>query len=202
MQIWGGDFSNAPPIHKSLSKKIFMKKNLLFICLNLIVFISACKTANKDVKKEEVTSSVGTDKESFEDFYIKFRTDSIFQLSRIEFPLAGKPALSDVKEGGSVTNFRWEKDKWRALKLLNTKDPEIEQHFSPVGENLMIEKVMVRRMFGTEQRYQKTNGQWFLIYYADLAELVEESVEKEAKKQIQRETPPSNKEAVLELNSN
>lgn len=60
-----------------------MKFAIIFACLAVIA-AAACKPKPKE---QEQTADAATQQETFDEFFAKFKTDSVFQTSRIKFPL-------------------------------------------------------------------------------------------------------------------
>ena len=136
-----------------------MRYTFLFL---LLTSLFACKqeTAN--------TTNTDTEANSFEVFYNKFHSDSLYQMDHIVFPLPGLPAEVDsltLAEG----NYKWAKEDWRIHKDLGT-NPDFKQEFTALTPDLVIERLTHKKMgnVGIIRRFAKIGGEWNLIYYAAL----------------------------------
>lgn len=106
----------------------------------------------------------------FEAFLQHFSTDSIFQMGRISFPLAGLPAYAD-----STTmvekKFRYLPEEWVMHKPFNTESG-FKQSFEVAGEYLVIENSINKEAgFGMQRRFAKLNDEWNLIFFAGINKL-------------------------------
>lgn len=140
-----------------------MKKNRLrnrigtyiVICTLLaVVFSTSCK--NQSAK------SIG---ESFENFYSRFHSDSIFQLERIRFPL---PGINTDEMAMDDTIYYWEVENWEMHHDMNldTTDFIVEKNIS---DSLAIEKIYQENSgFMIERTFKKLDGRWYLVYYKDV----------------------------------
>jgi hypothetical protein len=136
-----------------------MRYTFLFL---LLISFFACK------QEKANTSHTDAEADSFEAFYNKFHSDSIYQMEHIVFPLSGLPTEVD-----SVTlasgNFKWQKENWRMHKDLGS-NPEFQQEFTALTPDLVIERLTHKKMenVGIIRRFAKMGGEWNLIYYAGL----------------------------------
>ncbi len=121
-----------------------------------------------------INSCRGTDKpqpdqiepvENFDAFNIRFHADSIFQLSRISFPLAGHFADAASNHEG------WTAGKWQMLKIpvggyANTTEymHNIIKADSTVTEMYWIDN----SGFKVETRFALIDKKWFLVFYDDI----------------------------------
>ena len=115
------------------------------------MFIGCNKTDKKDT-------------ENFAEFDERFHSDSLFQISRIIFPLAGKSIDGFEKKN-------WSKSKWEMLKVrVAEKIEEKEyQNVTTLTDSLVEQKIwIVNSGFSFEQKFKKINGKWFLIYLNDI----------------------------------
>ncbi len=108
--------------------------------------------------------------EDFDKFYKKFHSDSLFQLSRIDFPLEGLPAFAEEQffEEGS---FEWQKESWDLHREINYKEfPDINVEIVR-KEAEVTEFVDMGSGFGLERRFELRKQQWFLVYYVGMNRL-------------------------------
>lgn len=105
--------------------------------------------------------------EDFPAFLDRFATDSLFQMSRISFPLAGLPAYADSIIIAS-NSFRYHAEDWVLHKPFNTS-LEFKQEYEVAGDALVIENIVNSNAgFGMQRRFARLNGDWHLIYYAGI----------------------------------
>lgn len=120
--------------------------NIVFI----IIFFISCNT--------QITVN-----ETFAEFDRRFHSDSLFQMSRIKFPLKGKLVDGFDKKDWSAKNWSMIK----SLVTVNTKgkDYKKQTHFS---DALVTEKIWIENSgFSFERHFKKVNGEWFLVYCED-----------------------------------
>ena len=126
-----------------------MNKHSIFTLLGMLILASCNTNENKKSDKKIVTfdtiQSIKSEKqlEKFDDFYKKFYSDSLFQFSRIVFPLKGEyskyfigdekvPDMEDKLVIIKRNKLFWKKTGWRFLKTL--------QKQGDFGYNKKIEK--------------------------------------------------------------
>lgn len=132
-----------------------MKILIVTTTIILLTFtLSSCYKSCVQEKKNNSNSSV----ENFESFYDKFHNDSLFQLSRLNFPLKGGPV-------GGDTNEEWTKGNWR---MLRTKIYDVETTQYKVSYekqyNSFTEKVWLEDSgFSFEYKYELIGNKWFLV---------------------------------------
>jgi len=103
-------------------------------------------------------------REDFEAFYKKFYADSVFQLSRIEFPMLGTSPNNDGQP------FYWTLENWKIIKGLDEEDPDIERQVIDMGE-VMQEKIIVQRRFMIQLMYSLINDKWYLTSYSGIRDI-------------------------------
>ncbi len=102
----------------------------------------------------------------FEQFYIQFHEDSLYQINHILFPLRGLPTNADsltVSNG----NFHWQKEDWQIHKPFNSKKGAYSRDFLSLGD-VITEEIFTKDGFGMQRRFMKTDDEWFLIYYSSM----------------------------------
>ena len=102
--------------------------------------------------------------ENFEEFNRQFHSDSIFQLSRINFPIEGK-----LIEGFDKQD--WTYKNWELMKIPVSEKSSLPnfEHSVRKTEEVVIEKFWIDNSgFHFERRFKKIDGKWFLIYYNDV----------------------------------
>ena len=121
------------------------------------------KEAIKNFKKIENVSAKKLN-ESFDTFNIQFHSDSIYQISRVAFPIGGK-----YVEG--FEKYKWTQNNWRFLKTQVLKNNKIEdcKHSLIQNDTLVIEKFWIDNSgFKLERKFKRVNGKWYLTYYDDI----------------------------------
>ena len=118
---------------------------IIFLILSL--FLIACSNSDED----------------FKTFYTKFHQDSLFQTSRIKFPLKGI-----YKDGFRKEN--WTKENWNMLKTPIQEVDTLQFKTSLYQtENEFYEKIWIENSgFSIEYKFKKIDGKWFLIYANEL----------------------------------
>lgn len=133
-----------------------MKLNLLIFLAYIMITISFtnCKNSERTHNTQVTTSNIPSD---FASFYDRFHADSTFQLSHIQFPLAGR------NDSLSTT---WERQNWRLHIPFDTTQITFRRQFYNLN-NIIIEKIKDGNgYFSTEKRYSKlSDDDWYLIYY-------------------------------------
>ncbi|PBJ14292.1 DUF4348 domain-containing protein [Flavobacterium sp. ACN6] len=101
-------------------------KPFAFLFLSL-VFLSCKKheiekesVPNLPVKKSEKKEVIET-AESFEDFNKKFHSDSIFQVSRVDFPIEGKHV-------SGFEQYNWNRKNWQFQAIPVAEKSEIGEY--------------------------------------------------------------------------
>lgn len=106
--------------------------------------------------------------EEFKDFWKKFKTDSLFQKSRIMFPLKynttyGEDGITDAHDT-VIKKSEWEyKDNtfWLEFKLINTSKPA--KGDKPASQERMLEYAPKEENFSSYYFFKLINGKWFLV---------------------------------------
>ncbi len=101
-------------------------------------------------------------REDFLVFHEKFYADSLFQLQRIEFPLAG------TDPDGVEERFYWDIDNWRYLQPLEEGQDVRKLPFVDM-ETWMIERLVIQERFGMEKQFTLMDNKWYLTSYSGIA---------------------------------
>jgi hypothetical protein len=100
--------------------------------------------------------------ENFDQFYNRFHTDSLFQLSRIKHPLQGK--LVDGTESG-----KWTKENWMLMKtrIYDIDTTQFKTSYQKTDVSF-VQKVWIENSgFSSECRFEVLDGKWYLTYVLD-----------------------------------
>jgi hypothetical protein len=113
----------------------------------------------KPAEKPAVKSPSPTRYENFEAFYQRFLTDSLFQISRVNFPLKGQQIHI---RGASA----WKKEKWMMIKAKASEVDKTLYNIKTVRkDNSYFEGIYCKNCgFSFETEYRLINGKWFLVY--------------------------------------
>jgi len=134
------------------------KLNLILISIFVVIILNQCDTGNRKWNDPSKVSEF----EDFDEFYKKFTSDSLFQMSRIKFPLAGK----------SVDEFEvkdWTKENWSLMKNMifdidtSTYKTEYKKSAKKFKGKVWIEG----SGFNYEFRFEVINDRWYLVYALD-----------------------------------
>lgn len=133
----------------------------LFSLLFLLAFISfsSCKTTKDKTSSKAVTSSFDED---FDKFYNRFHTDSIFQLSRIVFPLSGMQ-VDGIEEN------KWEKENWVLFKtrIYDVDTTRFKVKYKKTSKTFTQKAWVENSGFSSECRFEIVNKKWHLVYFLD-----------------------------------
>lgn len=102
--------------------------------------------------------------ESFEEFNKKFHSDSLFQVSRVDFPIEGKHVAG-------FEQYNWTRKNWQFQAIPVAEKTEIGeyQHSLVKTDTLITEKFWIDNSgFEVERQFRLIKNKWFLIYYNDI----------------------------------
>jgi hypothetical protein len=153
-----------------------MKRILITLMISLVMFglgywrgvIKQSVDEKFDFIDEQVLAN-NSDKEEFNNFVYKFIGDSVFQISRIKFPL--KSQQWDMDE---VDSSRIERKDWKIIRLFGGQEyrPQIYDNFKremrDTDERLFCWEG-VENGINVEYRFNRINRQWFLTEYNDFS---------------------------------
>lgn len=132
--------------------------------INLIILVlfafSACKQHPSNPKDSEVSNSSGLP-EDFLDFYDKFHSDSLYQVSHIVFPLEG----NNYNEDNIAEVKIWTDKNWIHHKSFDDSGGTFTRSYTEFG-GIITEKITDdRNISSMERRFSKIQGEWNLIFY-------------------------------------
>lgn len=96
--------------------------------------------------------------EEFDGFYQKFHADTIFQKSRIKYPLQGQ------KYDG-ISRTRWTRDDFELIttKVYDVDTTEYKVHYQK-SETEFIQKVWIENSgYLSEYKFKLIGNKWFLV---------------------------------------
>jgi len=131
--------------------------SLVFILTTAI--LTNCHSTRESSKSYTLKKNSGED---FDKFYERFHEDSVFQISRLKFPI----------DGMSIKGFKktqWTRDN---LPLLKTKIYDVDTTQYKVTfkktENMFTQKVWIENSeFSSEYRFELIDKKWYLVYVLD-----------------------------------
>jgi len=139
------------------------KKNfsLSLVILVLILLQTSCKNKIQVLSMVERKDQI----EDFDAFYDRFHSDSVFQMSRVKFPLEG-----GLFEGGSVDvvddGTPITRDNYQLLKFkIYDVDTTMYKTSYNKTKDSFIEKAWIEDSgFSCEFRFKLIDKKWYLIY--------------------------------------
>ena len=142
-----------------------MKQYLLILAL-LFAFSSCQNNQKKEVEPGDTTAGkvqkTKSITENFNDFYVKFHSDTAFQMTRIRFPIEGNCANYD-------TVMKWTPKNWGYIR--GTVDEIDTTRYNLTFEkkpDVVFEGVYCKECgFSFEARFQRIEGLWYLTYRQD-----------------------------------
>ena len=146
-----------------------IRKIYLFLAFN-IVFISCNKgikgniNGGDDANQEPKSGKYAI--EDFEGFYKRFNEDSLFQRSRIIFPL---PGINTDDMDINQKKYYWEENKW-IFKSTVGLDTINFKKVRKTEKTKVIEEITSSEYLGLIIRFEFSlvNGKWFLTRYEDV----------------------------------
>lgn len=124
-----------------------------------LVFTTNCRTAR--VKNDNKVSTRNSD-EDFDQFYNRFHADSMFQTSRIVFPLKG--TYMDGHE-----EKEWNKEGWIFLKtkIFDVDTAQYKIEYRKTNKTFTQKAWIENSGFSSECRFKIINKKWHLVYFLD-----------------------------------
>lgn len=108
-----------------------------------------------------------SDNETFDSFIEKFSLDSLFQESRVVFPLKKKYLNKDLKE---IEKFVEEADWWRII-LESTDDYSMRYFENKKVNQGVVELKGIEKGIHFTYIFELKDGEWFLVEMEDLSTL-------------------------------
>ncbi|MDA6072342.1 hypothetical protein NJT12_22190 [Flavobacterium sp. AC] len=133
--------------------------------VSIVAFLILISCQHK--KQESLSESKKTTivkGENFDVFNSQFHSDSVFQISRVDFPI----------DGISVSGFdrhNWTKENWKFINVPVSEKNEIQnyEHSLVKSDTLIIERFWIPDSgFEVERQFKLIKNKWFLVYYNDI----------------------------------
>ena len=151
-----------------------MSKNKNIVFVLILILVLSCSTQQAMTKT--------TKGENFEVFSKRFYKDSLFQISRIKFPLKGLyniavPLTSTNAMGDSIING-WKKKDWVMLKnsyfpnndsILVIENTTYLRKIQKTAKSVTIKTYIENSGFSVTEKFALKNGMWYLIYFSSLS---------------------------------
>lgn len=131
--------------------------NIFFVC---ILLLPSCKNVEKEgfkIKTKKVKN------ENFESFYFKFNQDSIFQISRVKFPIKVYIIDGNYNPNEANENTNWEIIDWR---FLNFKNSDFKIKILKTDSIIKHSLYQENSGFEVYREFKLEKGKWFLTYYS------------------------------------
>lgn len=129
-------------------------KNLTVLATIILLTLISCNKSRTQEKRNISNSYI----ENFDSFYDRFHNDSLFQISRLKFPLKGGRFEEEGEE-------KWTKKNWSMLKMkiydVDTTQYKVsyEKHEKNFNEKVWLED----SGFSFEYNFELINNKWFLV---------------------------------------
>lgn len=127
----------------------------IFAMACLLSLLIACKNnqSSTHVVSDAPEENIVHIPDDFPEFYSKFHLDPEYQLSHIQFPLAGK-----------AEGEKWQVDNWDFHKPFTDTDEFIRDYENLGG--IITERIVDKGgMFYITRRFAKVASEWNLIFY-------------------------------------
>jgi hypothetical protein len=115
--------------------------------------------------KEKPLFGADTLKEDFKDFHDRFIQDSLFQVSRLKFPLGGKRILDDE-------SYDWNLDNWTMIKVslyeIDTTEYKHKLEIQEDPEYKSFRLFIPNSGFEFSARFQLIEHKWHLVFCVDM----------------------------------
>jgi hypothetical protein len=143
------------------------------VLLFILIFGVSCGT-QQTLSKTDV-------KGDFTQFSRRFYTDSLFQMSRINFPLKGSHNINVPIRGKNIMGdsiiVGWKKKDWRMVTNTYFKNNETKVKIdnttylrkTQIGTKTAVIRTYIENSgFEVVEKYAILNGKWYLVYFSNL----------------------------------
>lgn len=137
-----------------MKKRFLITQTGLISILVLLSFTNCKQTKNEFVRQGVSKTSI----ENFDLFYDRFHKDSLFQISRLKFPLGGGHDKGNIDE-------EWTKKNWSMLKtkIYDVDTTQYKVSYEKLKKSF-TEKVWIEDSgFIFECRFELIDNKWFLL---------------------------------------
>ncbi len=151
-----------------------MKKLVLFLIISFSLFVIQCNAqwqdtnsviAKKINNKQHINSNLKNKAiDNFDEFYVKFYKDTIFQKSRILYPLKGYIKYWDDDTA--------KEDSWLNNKIVITPKETLELNYKNLKSEILKKDTIVTEKYWLEnsglfieRNFIRKAGKWYLYIY-------------------------------------
>jgi hypothetical protein len=146
---------------------------LLLSLVNTFCKSGEIKMDNTPLSKRQPDTVM--ESERFESFYERFHSDSVFQISRVSFPLFGftndKECLAvrflekDTIVNGELANLVWLKEQWQLHKPF-ADSATFTRKIVWVDSSDVLESIFIPDSdFLIKRKFRRDFGKWHLVFY-------------------------------------
>src|SRR5690606_32633195 len=101
--------------------------------------------------------------EQFNAFYREFHKDSVFQISRIQFPL---PGINSDEMTVEDTIYHWKENEWLMQYMVDTT---LFSRKTSISDTLVVEEITSKDPgVIIKRKFQNIEGKWYLVLYEDV----------------------------------
>ncbi len=139
---------------------------LKFLIVAALV-LTSCKN-NSSEQTADAAAAVQQEEDSlpadFMNFYMRFHTDSLYQMAHITFPVEGY--LPNVAvDSVAPQAHQWQREEWRMHRPINNDSGDFRQEYETLN-NMVVEYIINDdEKMAMERRFTKLGKDWYLIYY-------------------------------------
>ena len=145
-----------------------MRLITLVFSLSFFALLWSCGGGDTQSAEGQPEGALSSDMESFVEFYQRFHTDSLYQISHIIFPLEGLPDDADSATIASGS-FRWTKKDWKMQRPFDFEMSDFGRELKEPGPGLVEEIIYHKKLpYVLVRRFSYLGGDWYLIYYAGM----------------------------------
>lgn len=129
------------------------------ICILILLFAS-CGFKKSSECFEKTKPNV----ESFDVFYSRFNSDSVFQINRIDFPMEGFKLEGDYNPLQEIENHIWTRDNWNFFSINSGKN---SYNFSLEKTDSLIKETIIVDNSGFEvyREFKLKDSIWIMTYF-------------------------------------
>jgi hypothetical protein len=144
------------------SSLLNMKKVVLVLAvISIVVILHSCKIKS--------SSSTNECDKFLDDFYTRFTSDSLFQLSRIQFPLKGQFADGETAGTSESSNFVWTPQNWNIIHDYTDIDPSEFDVKEIKSDTVVVKKILGKNTgFRFEATYKLIECKWTLVHLVSI----------------------------------
>ena len=132
----------------------------------MLILVLSCNNIKKENQK---TENLIDKKESFNDFFNRFSTDSVFRISRVKFPLKGFNSDETDVDFKDKT-YLWNKEDWLFYAeedFSSSKSEDIKKTDTIKTNASVIYRIYKEDSgYDIQYKFKESKNKWFLVYYS------------------------------------